>query len=328
MRTRAPERAPRLVRAVLLQLALLAAGALASEVPWVKHKQKPPEPQVKVVLPPKPSERRLRVVRLPPPEKPAEPPKALAKAVPKPRTQKPPEQAKPPEPKLAEEKPPEPKVAQEKPEPQKTEKPPAPRKLAVARPPPPKPQEPKPEAPKPPAAEEPKLVEEPKQVEPARPRPQRVIAADSTAVHGVRLRVLIPSEPSELAAHLRNSGGCMVVSRLAGDGAEVMSLVSLRGGGARLDDGSPCDGVPRLVRDGSVNAALGDPLGQARAQHPEDQSDLVLQVLLTPRLHTEAQAALQRRFGAISEEEMGEKAAEAGYELTCFAEPAGNVRCQ
>jgi hypothetical protein len=120
----------------------------------------------------------------------------------------------------------------------------------------------------------------------------------------------------------------MVVSRLAGDGAEVMSLVSLRGGSARLDDGSPCDGVPRLVRDASVNAALGDPLGQARAQHPEDPNDLVLQVLLTPRLHDQAQAALQRRFGAISEEEMGEKAAEAGYELTCFAEPEGNVRCQ
>ena len=126
----------------------------------------------------------------------------------------------------------------------------------------------------------------------------------------------------------RNSGGCMVVSRLEGDGAEIMSLVSLRGGRAQLDPGSPCDGVPRLVRDGSVNAALGDPLGQARAEHPEESGELVLQVLLTPRLHEQAQLALRHRFGAISEEEMGEKAAETGYELTCFAEPTGSVRCQ
>jgi hypothetical protein len=317
MRAQAPERAPRLVRAVLLQLALLAAGALASEVPWVKKPAKPPEPQVKVVEQPKPVERRLRVVRLPPPE----PAKAVAKAAPKPPAPKAPEPAKPPQENLAEQQPPEPAKPPEPAPAPKIAKSPPPRKLASARPTPPKPQ-PTPEP------QEPKLAEEPKPAEPVRPRPQRVIAADSTAVHGVRLRVLIPSEPAELAAHLRNSGGCMVVSRLAGDGAEVMSLVSLRGGSARLDDGSPCDGVPRLVRDASVNAALGDPLGQARAQHPEDQNDLVLQVLLTPRLHDQAQAALQRRFGAISEEEMGEKAAEAGYELTCFAEPEGNVRCQ
>src|SRR5437660_908855 len=34
------------------------------------------------------------------------------------------------------------------------------------------------------------------------------------------------------------------------------------------------------------------------------------------------------RFGAISDEEMGRRAAESGYELTCFAEPAGALRCQ
>src|SRR5260370_23545196 len=54
-----------------------------------------------------------------------------------------------------------------------------------------------------------------------KPAPVR-IAADSTAVHGVRLRVLVPRSPEDLAAHLRNSGGCMVVSRLSGGGAEVL----------------------------------------------------------------------------------------------------------
>ena len=41
-----------------------------------------------------------------------------------------------------------------------------------------------------------------------------------------------------------------------------------------------------------------------------------------------AQSALRARFGPVSEEEMGRRAAETGYELTCFAEPAGPVRCQ
>ena len=216
-------------------------------------------------------------------------------------------------PKPVAEKPPEPRV-----QPPPAPKPPAPRKVALA----------KPAEPREPSKQEPEPASRPEPQEPPRPAQPRVIAADATAVHGVRLRVLVPSSPAELAAHLRNSGGCMVVSRLSGDGAEVMSLLSLRGGVARLDPGPPCDGVPRLVRDGSVNVALGDPLGQARAQHPEESGELVLQVLLTPRLHEEAQLALRSRFGAVSEEEMGEKAAETGYQLTCFAEPAGSVRCQ
>jgi hypothetical protein len=306
MRNPAPETAPRLWRAVAVQLALLAAGAVASELPWVK---KAPAEQVqapKVVEPPKPLERRLRVLHLPPPA----PQKVAA--------------AKPAEPE---------KVAAAKPaEPQKAApvKPPEPEKLAKAEPPQAaKPPEADPEPAKPPEPNpEPKRSPPPRKLAMAQAATHQLIAADATAVHGVRLHVLVPRTPSDLAAHLRNSGGCMVVSRLAGDGAEVMSLLSLHGGSAHLESGSPCDGVPRLVRDGSVNAALGDPLGQARAQHPEESGELVLQVLLTPRLHEQAQLALRQRFGALSEEEMGQKAAETGYELTCFADPSGSVRCQ
>jgi hypothetical protein len=152
------------------------------------------------------------------------------------------------------------------------------------------------------------------------------IAADSTAVHGVRLRVLVPRSPEDLAAHLRNSGGCMVVSRLNGGGAEVLSVLRLDGRRAVELPGPPCDGVPRLLRDAGLNDALGDPLGRARAAAPGE--DLVLQVLLTPRLPDLAQYALRARFGPIPEEEMARRAAESGYELTCFAEPAGSMRCQ
>jgi hypothetical protein len=51
-------------------------------------------------------------------------------------------------------------------------------------------------------------------------------------------------------------------------------------------------------------------------------------VLLSPRLPEIAQAALRTRFGPVSEEEMGRRAAESGYELTCFAEPSGPLRCE
>src|SRR6202011_3720164 len=88
----------------------------------------------------------------------------------------------------------------------------------------------------------------------------------------------------------------------------------------------PCAGVPRLVRDPALNAALGDPLGHARAQAPDD--DLVFQIILSPRLQEIAQGALRAGCGATGEEEMGRRAAESGYELTCFAEPAGPLRCE
>jgi hypothetical protein len=152
------------------------------------------------------------------------------------------------------------------------------------------------------------------------------IAADSTAVHGVRMRVLVPRSPGELGAHLRNSGGCLVVSRLEGGSAEVLSLLSLDGARAVEASGPPCAGVPRLLRDPALNAALGDPLGRARAASPGEE--VVLQVLLSPGLHEIAQSALRARFGPVTEEEMGRLAAASGYELTCFAEPAGALRCE
>ena len=150
------------------------------------------------------------------------------------------------------------------------------------------------------------------------------IAADSTSVHGVRMRVLVPRSPEELAQHLRNSGGCLVVSRLDGTGAEVLSALSIDGSRANPTGAPPCAGVPRLLRDSALNAALGDPLGRVGG----GAGDVVLQVLLTPGLHESARLALQARFGAVTEEEMGRRAAETGYELTCFAEPAGRLRCE
>ena len=180
--------------------------------------------------------------------------------------------------------------------------PPAPQKIA-------RPSPPKPAAPKPAPAE--------------RPRPIQRIAIDSTAEKGVHMRVLVPRSPDALASHLRNSGGCMVVSRLTGDSAEVLTVL---GSDGRELPGPPCSGVPRLLRDASLNAALGDPIGRTRAKDPG--GELVLQVLLTPDLHASAQAALHARFGPVSQEEMARRAAESGYELTCFAEPSGPVRCE
>jgi hypothetical protein len=122
----------------------------------------------------------------------------------------------------------------------------------------------------------------------------------------------------------------MVISRLSGGAAEVISVLGLEGGRAFEVSGAPCAGVPRLIRDAGLNAALGDPVGRARASLPlEERGDeLGLQVLLTPGLQEVAQSALRARFGPIPEEQMARRAAETGYELTCFAEPAGSLRCQ
>jgi hypothetical protein len=117
-----------------------------------------------------------------------------------------------------------------------------------------------------------------------------------------------------------------VVSRLSGGSAEVLSVLGVQGQTAVELSGPPCDGVPRLLHDSGLNAALGDPVGRARVGAPGD--DLVLQVLLSPRLHETARLALLSRFGSVSDEEMGRRAAESGYELTCFAEPAGSLRCE
>src|SRR5205085_4685040 len=106
------------------------------------------------------------------------------------------------------------------------------RVVQLPRPPPPRPAEPAPATP-------------PAKAAPPRPAPPRPasaaaapqapaqapahIAVDSTSVHGVRMRVLVPRSPEELAQHLRNSGGCLVVSRLDGTGAEVLSALSIDG---------------------------------------------------------------------------------------------------
>src|SRR5882724_11665405 len=134
---------------------------------------------------------------------------------------------------------------------------------------------------------------------PAAPAPLARIAADSTAMHGVRMRVLVPRSPAELAAHLRNSGACLVVSRLSGSGAEVLSVLALDGQRVVEMSGPPCPGVPRLLRDAALNEALGDPLGRVRLQSPGDV--LALQVNISPRLPEIAQAALLPRFGPVSE---------------------------
>jgi hypothetical protein len=162
------------------------------------------------------------------------------------------------------------------------------------------------------------------------PEQRARIAVDAQAVQGIRLRVLVPRTPGELAAHLRNSGGCMVVSRLSGGTAEVLSVLGVDGERAIELPGAPCAGVPRLLRDAGLNAALGDPVGRARASLPraERGDELALQVLLNPGLHEVAQYALRARFGPMPEEQMARRAAETGYELTCFAEPTGSLRCQ
>lgn len=295
---------PRLPRAVALQALALVAALLALELPWRKA------PPVVEPEPPKPVERRIRVVKLEPPaQKPLPKPPEVA--------QKPPQPVpKPPPPQQAAPKPPPPQAVVQPAPPQAPQEPPPPQQQAVQ--PQPRRAEPKPQqAPRPAPA---------KVVAAAAPARQH-IAADSTAVHGVRLRVLVPRSPAELASHLRNSGGCLVVSKLGIEGAEVLSV--LGSDGRELQE-PPCGGVPRLLRDANLNFLLGDPLGRARAALPvgERGGEVVLQVLLTPRLPALAQAALHARFGPLSEDELARKAAESGYELTCFAEPAGALRCQ
>lgn len=202
--------------------------------------------------------------------------------------------------------------------------------VQIPKPPPPPPPTASPARPQPPRAQPaPPRAAPPAAAASSRappPAPIARIAADSTAVQGVRMRILVPRSPAELGAHLKNSGGCLVVSRLAGGTAEVLSVLSLDGTQAVETSGPPCGGIPRLLRDPALNAALGDPLGRARAASPGD--DVVLQVLLSPALHQTAQSVLRARFGEVPEAEMGRLAAESGYELTCFAEPEGPLRCE
>jgi hypothetical protein len=320
MRQTAELAGPRLGRAVLLQLIGLVALAILSELPWL-HRDvvKPPPPAPKVEEKP---ERRVRVIVLPKPPpptpkvapapKPPEPKQAVAAIKPPPAPTPTPPAPTPPAPTPPAPKPPEPQARVEPPPPTPAPAPvpqPAPRPEPIAARPAPPPPMPAPRREAPPAP---------------KPAPMR-IAIDSTSVHGVRLRVLVPRSPEELANHLRNSGGCLVVSSIAPDGAEPLSVLQVSGGRAVEVDAPPCGGVPRRL-DAAMNAALGDPIGKVRTQHPEGV--LALQAILSPRLTSSASAALAARFGAGTEAEVAQRASEANYELTCFAEPDGPVRCE
>src|SRR5438552_9547916 len=59
---------------------------------------------------------------------------------------------------------------------------------------------------------------------PAQAPPLARIAADSTAMHGVRMRVLVPRNPAEPAAHLRNAAARLVVPLLDAAAAAYVSL--------------------------------------------------------------------------------------------------------
>jgi hypothetical protein len=139
--------------------------------------------------------------------------------------------------------------------------------------------------------------------------------------------VLIPSDPRAIGAHLASSGGCLVVSRLHGDDAEPIATFGIESGRAVPIEGGPCSGVPRLLQSGSLNAALGDPLGEA-ARASGETGPLALQIVLSPSLHEAAQAALAARFGGLPEDELSAAAARAGYELRCYARASGGVSCE
>ncbi|MFL5408734.1 MAG: hypothetical protein ACJ79O_23185 [Myxococcales bacterium] len=200
---------------------------------------------------------------------------------------------------------------------------PRPQPPAPKPPPPKEPQraEPKPPLPNPP----PKVMQAAARPEPAPPRPIAQVAPDVKAVKGVPLHIYVPSSPEELAAHLRHSGGCLVVSNLSGDDQGVLKVFGIEGSRAVEVSEMPCSGAPRRLSP-TLNAALGDPVGRVRAEL--GHGDLALQVYLSPDLYDRAQTALVARFGPVSQEEMAQKASDAGYELSCFADPNGPVRCQ
>jgi len=213
---------------------------------------------------------------------------------------------------------------------------PEPVRTETPKPPPPKPQptkQPERATPKPPLPKSPPKVMQaaarpepaPPRLESAPPRPIAQVAPDLKAVKGVPVHIYVPSSPEELAAHLRSSGGCLVVSNLSGEDQGVLKVFGIEGTRAVEVSDAPCSGAPRRLSQ-TLNAALGDPVGRVRAEF--GHGDLALQVYLSPDLYDRAQSALVARFGPVSQEEMAEKASESGYELSCFADPNGPVRCQ
>ena len=197
----------------------------------------------------------------------------------------------------------------------------------------PPPKEPPRAAPRPPPA--PRPPEQMQAAAPPRDPPPRPAqhpiapaAPELTAVKGVPLHILVPETPALLASHLRNSGGCLVVSRLSGDDDDgVLSVFTVQGSSlVEVHGQQPCAGVPRRLSD-TLNAALGDLVGRVRSQFP-GRGNLFLQAYLSPTLPDRAQSTLAARFGPIAQEEMARKAAQAGYELKCYAEPTGVIRCE
>ena len=276
---------PRLLRSVAIQAGALCAVAILAGIPSVSR-HAPKEPEPA----PKPvqqhKEQRIRVIRIPRPE----PVRAEA--------------PKPPPPK-------EPQGAMPKPPPPPRMPPPPrtpPKEMqAGARP------EPAPAAPQKPAPPAP------------RERQPVQIAPDVTSVQGVRIRTYVPASPVELAAHLRNTGGCLVVANLGPEGGDFVTSLEIDGSRAVETSDPLCSGAPKTLVDPALNARLGDPLGRVRAEY--GPGNYVLQAILTPRLYDRAHAALEARFGSVSEEEMGRRAAASGYELKCYAEENG-PRCE
>ncbi len=161
------------------------------------------------------------------------------------------------------------------------------------------------------------------------PSPLATTTAEQEDYDGVPLRVFVPSNPVELEKHLRGAGGCLAVSHLTHNRAEVMAYATLRNGRAQLSDGAACTGIPRKL-DATANQRLGDPVGQVRQRLGGDglRSNLALQVLLSPKLGTSAELALNRHFGSASDEQRAREAHRTGYALKCYAQAIGTFSCQ
>ena len=183
--------------------------------------------------------------------------------------------------------------------------------------------EPPREQPKPqPPREQPQPQREAPSVRPA-PSP---VVAEIADVGGVPLRVLVPSSPDELEHYLRRSASCLLVSRMAGDRAEVIAAYELTGGRAQPSARPPCQGVPRVIRDRALIAALGDPIALTRAQYAAG-GELIMQIVLPPALLAQADRAARRRLGDAPDKELARRAAAASYEIRCYAKTDGTLAC-
>jgi type IV secretory pathway VirB10-like protein len=196
-------------------------------------------------------------------------------------------------------------------------------------------QQPKPERPQPQEKPQPKPQAQPpppakKAVASKAPAPKTTIDLDKNDVHGIPLRVLVPSNPLELEAHLKRSRSCLVVSRLEASRAEIVDTFEVTGGRARPSGKPPCSGVPRVIRDRTLIRALDDPDAQTRTRLRASGTapgDLIVQIVLAPTLLANADAAAKRRLGEAPRAELAKRAAAAGYEIRCFAKADGTVAC-